>query len=199
MDSEDDPQILELAALLGVSASLLLNKRKLREKLRRIASRLSREKQAQLSVLLGRWVQSPEGILTDRWVDQQVEAISKSVDTWVARTSVDVSAGVAAETLIGSGAVAAAQARNGAAFAVLALNTALLSQVSSSNGVGDYLWVTKDDAVVRINHAQLHYTIQQCGTPPSGGGTKPGESGHPASGYGCRCEAKPTLDPVLLK
>lgn len=209
LDSEDDPQLLELAALLGISGAALLNKRKLRAKLRRFAHRLSVEKQAQLSALLGRWVRAPDEGISARWVEEQVEAIEASVDSWVKRAAVaagSLAAGAAValvaanqavspagvrEVVALTGAVAATRARAGASAAVLSLNTELLGNVAQANGVDSYRWVTQDDDRVRENHFDLHYTIQQWNDPPIGGGTKPDEEGHPGEGFGCRCIAEP--------
>lgn len=214
-DAKDDPQLLELAALLGISARSLVNRRKLRAKLRRFAQRLSVEKQSQLSALLGRWVREPDEALVERWVDEQTVAISKSVDTWLARavqaTALAVSgnlvlAGVnqafapqETQTAIAlAGAAAATRARQAASAAVLSLNTELLGNVSVANGVGNYRWVTEDDDVVRDNHAALHYTIQSWANEPAGGGTKEDDPGHPGSGFGCRCIAEPLIVPIPL-
>lgn len=207
-DAEDDPQLLELAAVLGLSAEALVDKRKLRAKLRRFAKRLSVEKQAQLSALLGRWVRAPDEHLVERWVSEQTTAINKSVDTWLGRavqvgalavTGNFILAGVnqtfapqEAQTAVAlTGAAAATRARQAASSAVLSLNTQLLGNVAVANGLSHYRWITQDDEVVRDNHFDLHYSLQSWAFPPAGGGTKPGEPGHPGDGYGCRCYADP--------
>jgi hypothetical protein len=213
-DAKDDPQLLELAALLGISAEALVNKGKLRAKLRRFAKRLSVEKQTQLSALLGRWVREPDEALSEAWVESQLTAVSEQVDAWIARAAVSLGAlaitgNLAAaagnqvltpdelqSTVAISGAVAATRARAGASSAVLSLNTQLLGNISQANGVGNYRWVTEDDERVRENHFDLHYTIQSWANEPAGGGTKPEDPGHPGSGFGCRCIAEPL---VLLR
>jgi len=214
-DSEDDPQLLELAALLGISSASLIDERKLRAKLRRLASRLSVQKQAQLSALLGRWVNEPSNHLIDQWVEEQVTAVSTQVDGWLARAGVSLGAlaithnvvvaglnqlltpeQAQAEVSVG-GAIAASRARMGASAAVLNLNTALLGNVAVSQGLTSYRWVTEDDEVVRDNHAALHFSVQSWNSPPMGGGTKEDEEGHPGSGFGCRCEAEPIAAPIL--
>jgi len=214
-DSEDDPQLLELAALLGISSASLIDERKLRAKLRRLASRLSVQKQAQLSALLGRWVNEPSNHLVDQWVEEQVAAVTTNVDHWLARAGVSLGALAITRNVIVAGlhhvitpeqaqagvsvgcSIAASRARMGASAAVLDLNTQLLGSVAASQGVTSYRWVTEDDDVVRDNHAVLHYTPQRWSDPPMGGGTKEDEEGHPGSGFGCRCEAEPIAAPVL--
>jgi len=190
VDAKDDPQLLELAALLGLSSAALLNKRKLRAKLQRFARRLSVEKQSQLSALLGRWVRAPDEHLVEQWVSSQMEAISTQIDLWLARAASSESA---PELVAFTGAAQASRARLAASAAVLALNTRLLANVATANGVGEYRWRTAGDDAVRENHAALDGLIQRWAEPPPGGGTKPGDAGHPGEGYGCRCEAEPLV------
>lgn len=212
-DAADDPRVVEIATMLGISSAGLLNKAKLRAKLRRLASRLSVEKQVQLSRLLGRWVPAPSQDLVEQWVESQVEAVSTQVDGWIAGASIALaSVAVTGNVFLASSnqvitpedaqaavaltaAAQATRARQAASSALLSLNTQLLGDVSAANGIGSYLWVTEDDDVVRENHAELHFTIQQWADPPLGGGTKPDDEGHPGSGFGCRCEAQPAILP----
>lgn len=190
-DTEDDPNIEELAAVLGISAAALLDKRKLRKRLRRVAERLSVEKQAQLSALLGRWVRAPDDGIIERWVSEQARAINAALDEWVGRAATATAFGATEEVVAATAAVAATRARIAASSAVLSLNTELLGTAAAANGLTSYRWVTEDDEVVRDNHAALHYSIQRWDSPPIGGGTKEGDEGHPGSGFGCRCIAEP--------
>lgn len=210
-DAKDDADLKALAVLLGLSVDALLNRKKLRERLRRFGGRLSVEKQAQLSALLGRWVREPDPAIIERWVEEQEQSIAKSIDTWLGRAAIALGAFALTQNVLGAvanqaltpeeartgvartTAALATRSRLAASAAVLALNSDLLSNVATSNGVGQYRWVTQDDERVRDNHAELHYSIQSWSDPPLGGGTKEDDEGHPGSGYGCRCIAEPLV------
>lgn len=57
-----------------------------------------------------------------------------------------------------------------------------------------YKWSTSADERVRSNHGGLDGTTQTWGSPPTGGGTAPGETGHPGTGIQCRCVADLVFD-----
>ena len=56
-------------------------------------------------------------------------------------------------------------------------------------GIKRYIWSTSEDGAVRSNHRALNGRTFEWGKPPSGGGTRSGERGHPGSGIQCRCVA----------
>lgn len=61
-------------------------------------------------------------------------------------------------------------------------------------GGKEYKWSTSADERVRSNHGSLDGSIQLWTTPPTGGGTLPGETGHPGSGIQCRCVSNLVFD-----
>ena len=195
-DSEDDPELLALLALLGLTATTIINRQKLRAKLYRFAARLSEFERAQLTTLLGRYVHRPDPALIESWVDDQEEAITKSTELWLGRASVALGAAVVGG--VGTALVTPERVRSAIAgsAALLALNAQLTENISTTAGATHYRWITKDDSVVRDNHRPLHFTIQAWDSPPAGGGTKPHDSGHPQSGFGCRCIAEPLIAPA---
>lgn len=194
-DAEDDPQLLEMAKLLGLTAAALIDRNKLRAKLRRIGKRLSNEKRAQISRLLGRWVPEPHEAIIEQWALNQARAIGEQADEWLRRAAQRASLGTEEELIALSGAAAASRARQRASAAVLALNTELLGNASQLAGVRSYRWVAVIDDVTRDHHADLDGTIQSWDNPPIGGGTTEDEPGHPGSGHGCRCIAEPVVLP----
>lgn len=69
-----------------------------------------------------------------------------------------------------------------------------LNQVrQKSLGLEMYMWSTSLDERVRSHHASLHGSVHRWDDPPVGGGTRPGERGHPTTGIRCRCVAIPVM------
>lgn len=197
-DDENNPDLLAMLALLGISAAAILNQDVLRQRLRTIARRLTAEKQAEFIRLLGRHVPLPGGAISETWITQQAEAITKSVEGWLAAATVIVAEtpGPIAEVRSVVAATAEkAAARNAlaASAAVLSLNASLVQQMAIVEGLTHYKWSTEHDSKVRSNHRHLDGSIQEWATPPAGGGTKPGDTGHPGSGHQCRCKASPIV------
>lgn len=211
LDAEDDPDLARLAELLGISSTAMLNKNKLRQKLRRFAKRLTDEKRLQLSTLLGRWVPEPPPEIAEAWVLEQTRAVSEQVDKWLGRAAVAIASLTATRSIMGvvanqtfvaedlqstvalATAAQATRARQAASNAVLQLNTQLLGATSTVSGIHSYRWITAGDDAVREHHLDLDGTVQTWDNPPVGGGTDAGDAGHPGDGFGCRCIAEPIL------
>ena len=189
----------ELLDFLNLSAPQILNEKLLRRRLRQIAQTLSSEKLIELSALLGRAVQPPMSNTLTKWIDEQVLAVQHTTEQWLLRAEEEIRrsrlAGLPlAEMTIAlrtQAKVHAGIAENRASAAILQLNSALIQEIAQGAGSSHYRWTTENDDRVRVNHVPLHFTVQKWTEPPSGGGTRPGDSGHPGSGYGCRCTATP--------
>jgi len=196
-DSRQDSPGLE--QFLQMSAGEILNERKLRVRLRYLATTLSEQKLRELRVLLGRAVSAPAPGLIDAWIDSQVIAIQASAQQWLATSTAKIATSQAAAvpltTLVGELSAMSkdlsVRAEKRASFAVLQLNSQLIEEVAKGAGSSHYRWITELDSRVRVNHQPLHDTIQSWDAPPSGGGTRPGDVGHAGSGFGCRCVPKP--------
>jgi hypothetical protein len=195
-DRQDSPG---LEQFLQMSAGEILNERKLRVRLRHLATTLSEQKLRELRALLGRAVSAPAPGLIDAWIDSQVLAIQASAQQWLttstAKIATSKAAAVPLTTLVGELSAMSAdlsvRAEKRASFAVLQLNSQIIEEVAKGAGSSHYRWITELDSRVRVNHQPLHDTIQSWDAPPSGGGTRPGDIGHAGSGYGCRCVPKP--------
>jgi hypothetical protein len=200
-DAEDNPDLIALLALLGLTADAIIDRRKLRARLYRFAHRLSDFERAQLATILGSYVHRPNPLLIEAWVDDQEVAITKSAETLLGRASValgGLAIGGAASLVLANQVFTPEEARVGvaASSAALTLNARFIANISTNAGGTHYRWITVDDEVVRDNHAALHFTIQSWALEPAGGGTKEDESGHPGSGFGCRCVADPIVPGV---
>jgi hypothetical protein len=190
-----------LQAFLRMSAPEILNENKLRRRLRQLASTLTADKLRELRALLGRGVRAPTPGLIDNWVDDQVLAIQATVQDWlttataaVAESGDDVSTMAASLTSVSKQLAQRAEAR--ASFRILQLNSQIIQEVAMGAGSSHYRWLTERDDRVRPNHVALEGTVHAWSEPPSGGGTRPGEPGHPGSGYGCRCLPEPIAGPM---
>jgi len=196
-DSRQDSPGLE--QFLQMSAGEILNERKLRVRLRYLATTLSEQKLRELRVLLGRAVSAPAPGLIDAWIDSQVIAIQASAQQWLATSTAKIATSQAAAvpltTLVGElsamSSALSVRAEQRASFAVLQLNSQIIEEVAKGAGSSHYRWITELDSRVRVNHQPLHDTIQSWDAPPAGGGTRPGDVGHAGSGFGCRCVPKP--------
>lgn len=188
-----------LRAFLQMSAPEILNEAKLRRRLRSLATTLTAQKLRELEGLLGRAVSAPAPGLIDEWINTQVIAIQASVQQWLATASKQIAesrtAGATVGEMVGAVTVASKElAKNAeirASFRLLQLNSQIIEEVAKGAGSTHYRWITEEDSKVRPNHVPLHDSIQGWSSPPNGGGTRPGEPGHPGSGYGCRCLAEP--------
>ena len=195
-DRQDSPG---LEQFLQMNAGEILNERKLRVRLRHLATTLSEQKLRELRALLGRAVSAPAPGLIDAWIDSQVIAIQASAQQWLATSTAKIATSQAAAvpltTLVGElsamSSALSVRAEQRASFAVLQLNSQIIEEVAKGAGSSHYRWITELDSRVRVNHQPLHDTIQSWDAPPSGGGTRPGDIGHAGSGYGCRCVPKP--------
>lgn len=193
----------ELLAFLELSAPQVLNEKRLRLRLRQLAMRLSNEKRAELALLLGRVVALPLPQTINLWIDEQVKAVQSTIEHWLAEATEEIRNSrlkgmPLAEMPIGlrtRAKAAAGVAESRASAAVLQLNSELIEEIARSSGSTAYRWQTEQDDRVRENHIPLDFTIQKWSDPPSGGGTKPEDSGHPGSGFGCRCTAIPLQGP----
>jgi hypothetical protein len=190
-DQRQDTKGLE--QFLQMNAGEILNERKLRIRLRHLATTLSGQKLTELRALLGRAVSAPAPGLLEAWIDSQVLAIQASVQTWLATSTAKIAtsraAAVPLETMVGELSAMskslAARAEKRASFAVLQLNSQIIEEVARGAGSSHYKWITEGDDRVRDNHVPLDGTIQSWATPPTGGGTREGDIGAPGSGYGC--------------
>jgi len=188
-----------LQAFLRMSVPEILDEQKLRRRLRYLAATLSTEKVRELQSLLGRKVSAPAPGLISEWVDSQVQAIQVSVEQWLATVTTKLAEGRSAgtpiaETVASLGAVSRelqkrAEAR--ASFRILQLNSQIIQEAAQGAGSSHYRWITELDGRVRTWHAALHGNIYGWATPPTGGGTRSSDPGHPGSGYGCRCLPEP--------
>jgi SPP1 gp7 family putative phage head morphogenesis protein len=195
-DRQDSPG---LQRFLQMSAPEILDEKKLRRRLRHLAATLSTQKLAELRSLLGRGVAAPSPGLVDEWINSQVKAIQASVDAWLvtstSKIAASTNAGVPVTEMVADlvtvSASLSARAEARASFAILQLNSQIIEEAAKGAGSTHYRWITEEDNRVRPNHVPLHGTIQGWATPPTGGGTRPGDIGHAGSGYGCRCIAEP--------
>ena len=196
----------ELLTLIGLSAPEIFNETKLRRRLRQIANRMTDEKLAELARLLGRTVQRPFPGLINQWIDGQVLAVQATIEAWLTTASEEILRSRIKGMAFADMTIAIREraknvgfvAEQRASAAILQLNSALIEEIAKSGGSTHYRWTTMDDDRVRPNHAALHFKIQAWNNPPSGGGTKSGDIGHPGSGYGCRCLAIPLQGPPLV-
>lgn len=199
-DRRNDAGVEELAAFLGLSVPQILDETKLRRRLRQIATSISDQKVKELAAVLGSGVRAPSPGKIEQWIDDQVNAIQATVERWLVAANEEI----ASARVAGPAAIAALpsivrelrqslsqQAEARASNAVLELNSAIIEEVARNGGSTHYQWETEQDDRVRPNHQTLHDTVQAWNSPPAGGGTKPGDVGHPGSGYGCRCVAIP--------
>ena len=197
-DAEDDePQeLLALLALLGLTSKSIINERKLRQKLYRIAHRLTDFELAQLSAHLGRKVFKPNPLIIEDWVDEQTESIVKHSQSVIERAA-QVVGGLAVgglASVIAANQVFTPEEHRGAvaaSSATLALNVRLQQSSAFLSGSRNYIWSATIDDVTRDSHAALDGTVQSWDIAPAGGGTNEGEAGHPGSGINCRCIAIP--------
>jgi SPP1 gp7 family putative phage head morphogenesis protein len=60
-------------------------------------------------------------------------------------------------------------------------------------GIDSYVWISSRDARTRSHHRRLDGQTFLYSDPPVGGGTRPGDRGHPGDGILCRCTARPIL------
>jgi hypothetical protein len=188
-----------LEQFLQMNAGEILNERKLRVRLRHLATTLSGQKLVELRALLGRAVSAPAPGLIDAWIDSQVLAIQASVQQWLATSTAKIASSQIAKTPLATmvselstvSKSLAARAEKRASFAVLQLNSQIIEEVAKGAGSSHYRWITEGDSLVRDNHIPLDGTIQSWASPPSGGGTREGDIGAPGSGYGCRCVPEP--------
>jgi uncharacterized protein with gpF-like domain len=196
----------ELLAFLNMTAPQILDTAKLRLRLRRLANRMTDEKLQEMTALLGRQVRRPHAAVLEKWITQQVEAVQFTVEQWLLAATEEVTRsrvhGIPIAELTAALRFKAKQmgmvSEFRASAAVLQLNAQLIEETAKGGGSTHYRWVTQDDGKVRDNHVPLHYTIQSWNKPPPGGGTRPGDNGHPGSGYGCRCLPTPIQGQVAL-
>jgi DNA-directed RNA polymerase subunit L len=189
----------ELLAFLSLTAPQVLDNRRLRRRLRQIAHEMTNEKMTELAKLLGRGVRRPLPGTITKWVDEQVTAVQFTIEHWLLAANEEIRASrlkgmPPAEMTIALRARAKIASRNAttrASAAILQLNSELIQQIARGAGSSHYRWTTEQDDRVRVNHVPLHFTVQKWTEPPGGGGTKPDDSGHPGSGFGCRCTAIP--------
>jgi SPP1 gp7 family putative phage head morphogenesis protein len=189
----------ELLEFLNLNAPQVLNEKLLRRRLRQIATQLSNEKLSELAALLGRAVRPVFPGTINQWIDEQVKAVQFTIEHWLVEATEEIRKSrlkgmPLAEMTIGlrqraKGVGRIAEQR--ASAAILQLNSQMIEEVAKGAGSSHYRWQTEQDDRVRENHVPLHFTIQKWSDPPSGGGTKPGDSGAPGSGFGCRCTAIP--------
>ena len=182
----------ELLAFLGLSAPEVFSQRRARVRLNHLARGVVAQKIAELTLLLGKPVKLQSMDTVDTWVEQQSEVMRDTVEHWMASASALIARRSDAERdLIDEIRALAksfsAQRESRASSAILTLNTEIIEEVARGGGSSHYRWTTQKDGRVRPNHVKLDDKIFEWDKPPSGGGTKPGDKGHPGSGYGCRC------------
>ena len=72
-----------LRAFLQLSTPEILDERKLRQRLRQLATGISDQKLRELKAILGRGVSAPAPGTIAQWIDDQVQAIQFSVEQWL--------------------------------------------------------------------------------------------------------------------
>lgn len=190
------PALEALLLALGLRARDLVDEKKLRRKLRSIATRLSTRQRAELQRLLQRPVKQATAATLDAWVESQVLELRSRVKTFAAKVDeVARTPGLPFEELTSRlNRVATVQATTAAFFAssaVLTLNSMVTQEMVVPTGATHYVWRTQLDEKTRDWHADLDGTVQAWNAPPMGGGTSAEYPGHPGEGLNCRCIADP--------
>jgi len=188
-----------LRAFLQLSTPEILDERKLRMRLRHLATTLSTQKMRELRALLGRGVTEPSPGMLGQWIDDQVLAIQFTVSQWLETATGHLADGARSGTTIAEmtrglrllSKSIGRQAEARASFRILHLAGQIIEEVARGAGATHYRWITEQDSRVRDWHKPLHGNMYAWGEPPTGGGTRAADVGAPGSGFGCRCIAEP--------
>lgn len=194
----------ELLAWLGLSAPQVLDEKQLRKRLLQIAHRITHEKAQELGALLGRPIRAPLSGHVTKWVDDQVAAVTATVEHWLMAATETVRRSRLAGAAMADITVSlrelqqqiAGLAERKASVAILQLNSQIIEETAKSAGSSHYRWETEQDSRVRAWHAEKQGSIYPWDDPPMGGGSHADNAGHPGSGYGCRCLPVPIQGPI---
>jgi SPP1 gp7 family putative phage head morphogenesis protein len=193
-----DARAEELMMLLGLTADQLLDREVLVRRLRQLAKDLNAEKIRQIQKLLGSQVTGLTPLQIEQWAEGQADIITNEARDFLGKVGADTAALVGVGTLaeakkrvMEAAKKAAEIAEVRGSVAVLQLNSEIIEQTARSGGSRFYTWVTERDSKVRPHHAALDGTVQSWDSAPLGGGSNARDSGHPGSGYNCRCVPVP--------
>jgi len=185
------PERLELEYMLDqrrlAQGNGSLNESKLRLRLWKLAHDVAEHSRAQVAGVLGKPVPLPRREILADWVEGQVEATKAYVEELRSEDRQDAE-GIGEEFLR---KMLRGTRESKASYAVLSLNAELIEEVARGGGSSHYRWITQRDNRVRDWHAELDDKVFAWDKAPAKGGTRRKDSGHPGSGYGCRCYPVP--------
>lgn len=194
-----DARAEEIMILLGLTPDQLIDRDKLIRRLRLLAKDLNAEKIRQIKSLLRSDVTGLSDIEIERWAVAQADVITNEVRTFLGKVGADTATTLSRAATLAEAANRVAEFARQASelaevrgsVAVLQLNSEIIEKAARNGGSRFYKWVTEGDSRVRPHHANLNGTIQSWDAAPFGGGSNPNDSGHPGSGWNCRCVAIP--------
>ena len=96
------------------------------------------------------------------------------------------------DAIVGALGVAQSRAEFWARDQIGTLNGQLTKQRQEALGIGEYIWRTSRDELVRETHRKLEGTVQSWDDPPTVGVRQV----HPGQDYNCRCTADPKIPGV---
>jgi hypothetical protein len=165
-----------------------LDEPKLRLRLWKLAHDVARHSRASVAAIFGKPVPVPRSEILAEWVEREVTSTKAYLEDLQSdgRQDADIGESFFRKMLKG-------QRESRATSAVLGLNTELIEEISRGGGSSHYRWITQRDDLVREWHAELDDRVFAWNSAPSGGGTRSDDSGHPGSGYGCRCLPEPVV------
>lgn len=195
----------ELLAALEAALQTALGSQRLSARIVRQAELIDQMTLQELTQMLG--IPVPDTVLASArvrasdWIERN-EALTRDLASTyvngVRSVLTEAQPGVSFQTLLKAmqerGSVTRSRAEGIALNETLTLNGELNRTRQQDLGIQRYRWSSSQDQRVRDSHAELNGRIFSWADPPIGGGSGPGEIGHPGSGIFCRCLAIPVLD-----